>query len=228
MISKNSKIVVSIDNLDTQLAINLLAKGAEIIEVRLDKFTEFDISAISNFLSANTKLKTILTLRTIVEGGGFALGNDSYKNFILELTKLDTTYVDIEIAKSNEQLIKKMQLNATQLIGSYHNFSKTPALADIETIYKKSKSLGLHHFKVATYTKSLADLNILSQFLLSNLEQDSNISVIAMGNYAESFRYFGYCLGSEFNYTYDNTAVAPGQLSLSQVLQLNKIIGKKL
>src|SRR5262249_37859029 len=102
-----------------------------------------------------------------------------------------------------------------QVIASYHNFEETPA--DISTILDRACE-GADVAKVATQVVSGADtrrlLDLLSQ------PRPKPVIVSGMGDIGQITRIIGPSRGSFLTYAAATRQAAPGQLSVSEMLQL--------
>lgn len=197
-------------------------KGADLIELRVDMFRE--IEKVREVFTVATKkygLPILCTVRATHEGGEKKIINRLaiYKS-VLPLCN----FFDIEIfskeAKSLRQLTKGTKL---KLIGSYHNFKETPSTEEMERIFEKGRNLGFDIVKIATMVNAMEDLERLLQLTIRH--RDNGIIVIGMGNKGIPSRVINPIFGSLVTYASLNRTSAPGQIALSELVRIFKLMG---
>ncbi len=103
------------------------------------------------------KRELLVTIRTVAEGGeenGFRFDYFETIRKILEQQTAD--YVDVEAARDEEEvkaLCQKYSNTKTKVIGSYHDFSKTPSVDEIKERLCKAKRVWVLRRKVSLYAK---------------------------------------------------------------------------
>jgi len=193
---------------------------ADVIELRVDLFEDSKSQHIKDAFQRARSLfgKPLLgTVRDPSEGG-----NRSFKDreIIYELIIEHCTYIDIELAF--EGLINTVKNMACQkgvkLIGSYHNFTKTPDNATLESILKKGKSLSTDIIKIAVMALDREDLIRLLLFTYRHRQQD--LITISMGEYGFPSRVIGGLFGSLMTYGNIGLNAAPGQVEVTTLKAL--------
>lgn len=177
-----------------------LAKGAEMIEFRLDNFSE------ENFSFFTQPIETIATFR-----------GDEKKSFEMYDAALQAgaEYLDIDVL-----LAAHKNFPRKKIIASYHNFEKTFDRKKILEIFFELKSFGVP--KAAFMVRSVTDL--LEIFSAAKVLKESSepFILIGMGEPGKVTRVRAKLLGSCINYAAvsKNYFTAPGQLTLDEVNQL--------
>jgi 3-dehydroquinate dehydratase I len=116
---------------------------------------------------------------------------------------------DIEL---RSPLLEEVSARAAQqkkvLIVSYHDFEKTPPLAELRQVITRAADYGAV-VKIATLTKTENDLTVLRELLRE--KGPVALCVLGMGPLAAKSRQELPRLGSCFVYGYLDEPVAPGQ-----------------
>lgn len=210
------RIVLSIDD---SIGIDVLSKvkseGADIFELRVDKFKNIDRKYVLNFINLirKNRLPIIVTIRSIKEGGEKFI-SDSKR---LELFKSMIPLVDVlDIELSSKNIIKEVVESAHErgklAIISYHDLKKTPKVDKLEEIIREAKKSGADIVKIAVFAKTQNDVLELTKLTIKNREK--NIIVISLGDRGLISRVFFPFLGSLLTYTFIDKPFAPSQLPL--------------
>lgn len=196
-------------------------RGADIIELRVDLFEnrnpDFLLECIKNVQEAG--MKTILTIRSEEEGGSRVENR-------LELFRRcapHSDYTDIELSSQNlipevRELVKGA---GKKLIVSYHNFDITPANWILKEVFREARRWGADLVKVSVRANSYEDT---ARLLCLAREEKGEKIIIAMGEKGKVSRVAGFIFGSVISYAFVGSAVAPGQLSLEELVELRRIL----
>ncbi len=197
--------------------------SVDLIELRIDMFDDISKNHLMETLkTAKSKFQKplISTVRDISEGGVKEIVDrlELYKSAI-SMSDL----VDVEINSKDLLIQVKNILNTdTLLIGSYHNFDSTPDDEFLEEIVAKGKNLGADIIKIAVTAAHREDL--LRLLFLTFRHKDSGIITMSMGDEGAPSRIISPIFGSLIIYGYATSPSAPGQLSISQLLEIFKLI----
>ena len=195
-------------------------KGADIVELRVDLFENKDPE---NVLSCIHKaheigIQTILTVRSEREGGKPV--EDRLK--IFNACSPHSDYTDIEL--SSQDIIQDVRDTVKswgkKLIVSYHNFELTPPNWILKDIFREARRWGADIVKISVKANSYEDV---ARLLCLGKESDGEKILIAMGEYGKVSRLAGFIFGSVITYAFVGSAVAPGQLSLEDMVALRKM-----
>lgn len=203
-------ICVSIGSVSAKGCIEAVKKH-ELCELRLDKLnlTEQDIKTIfslnknliASYRDCNSAQKRIPLLEKAMASGA--------------------KYVDIDV-QWLAPVIKKVRSYAkkkkTKVIASYHNYKKTPSLADLKKILSSCAKLDPAIIKIAC--KSSGDKD--NARLLGLLDSDVKMIVVGMGPKGSLTRLVAPKLGAfcTFASLYEETKTAPGQFSVQEMEKL--------
>lgn len=193
-----------------------IGSGAALIELRLDLIKE---APKQIYPLIPKEMKTILCCRPGVFGEKVRL------DMLMEGMKLGATYADIEIetaAGEMEVLRNAAMKSGTSVIVSYHNFERTPDREDLESVMIACYEKGGDVAKIATQVIAPEDV----RNLLSLYDFPGKKVILGMGSLGRITRVMGPYLGAEFTFASmgQGAETAPGQLSITQLIELYKVI----
>lgn len=195
-----------------------LDKGADIVELRADLFSSTDPAYVREEFQRYEGIPVLATIRSKAEGGEWKAPEEERA----ALYKAVLPYcgaIDIEL--SSEEILEEVMHGARHagrlIIGSYHNFDKTPEIVELEAIHRHAGKIGADIVKVATYCRNRLDLHTLAGFALDHASKD--VIVIGMGAEAKLSRIFFPALGSLMTYTFLGEPTAPGQLNCEATVE---------
>src|SRR5208283_1145432 len=196
-------ICVSLSGLSFEECLDAI-HHSEFAEIRID-LLDLTVDQFKDLFASNKK--TIATCRT----GKFTIQQQ------LQLLKMaidaGTAYIDIDYQDESafrEELTTYAHDHRTSVIVSYHNFTLTPALDDLEIIIRQSKLWNADYVKIATTALSRTDCSIV----MGLYARHDNIISFCMGELGKITRVAAPLLGSEFTYASwsEQHSTAPGQL----------------
>jgi 3-dehydroquinate dehydratase-1 len=205
---------------DYQSAADDAMNAVDIIELRVDMFNSIEsghVKEVFKQVRSRYNKPVIATVRDVSEGGEKKVTDrfDLYRG-IIPLADV----VDVEL-QFNDLLKEVKRLCSTfkkLLIGSYHNFDATPDNDTLVQIVSRGKVLGADIVKIAVKAASREDLMRFVDFALKY--RDKNLITISMGEKGLPSRIFTPLIGSPITFGYINTASAPGQLSVQEMMQI--------
>jgi 3-dehydroquinate dehydratase-1 len=199
--------------------IDILASGdADLIEVRLD-LVEGPPLAMLEKIRRITEKPIIATNRMMSEGGGF-VGSEGERIRILSEASIHADWIDIELkAEKRDELLEMVDRPA---IISYHDFAGMPSRSELAAILGEMKDAGAEIAKIAVTPSSLKDNLTILDFLL---EADMPLCMIGMGAVGRHLRAVAPLYGSALTYGFVSRAVAPGQMSISELRQTIRTLG---
>ena len=162
-------------------------------------------------------IPVLLTLRSPREGGRWA-GDDAarlsaYLNFIAHVSA-----VDVEINSEIAESVARAAFDAGKpAILSFHEFSRTPPVAELRRIIDTGFSRGASLVKIAALTETQADVEILSS-LLHGRGDERLLSCVGMGACGAASRVELALAGSCLTYGFADDSNAPGQISSEDLL----------
>jgi 3-dehydroquinate dehydratase/shikimate dehydrogenase len=189
-----------------RLALHACDNGEDFLEIRLDMLQRpsAGIAVIRRLLRRYPETLIVATCRRKANGGEFA-GSVREELEVLETAGaagaalLD---VEIETAEAALEAVANLRQNA-RVIVSYHNFERTPALAQV---LKRMKKVPADLYKLATTARKPSDnLRVLS-ILTACLE--APVMALAMGEMGVPSRILGPARNSAFTFAAPDAAPA--------------------
>jgi len=199
--------------------------GSDLVEFRIDRLTEgVSPRELEAELSVFAR-RAIFTVRPGREGGAFRGSEARRLDLISRLAEMGPAYLDVELsaAKANRKWLESLPTEVER-IASWHDFKKTPGLEALRTIREEELECGALA-KVVTTAKS-ADDNVTTLSLCAD-EPSKTIS-FCMGELGTLSRVASMLLGAPLAYvSLPNEAVAPGQLSITTMRTLRRMVVKR-
>lgn len=192
------------------------AAYADVVELRLDSFSVVDPAAL-RMLRSQFSIPMIFTLRSRMQGGGYAASEENRLAEMRRLMELKPEYVDLEYHVS-PRFIEEItsQYPESKLILSYHHFTETPD--DLMGIYQKMQKIPAFFYKIAVTANN--SLDALRLFCWAK-HSDGKLIAISMGSYGQITRILGPIIGCPMTYAAldDDQQSAPGQLSVQTLIE---------
>jgi 3-dehydroquinate dehydratase/shikimate dehydrogenase len=204
----SEKLCVSLtpETLDDVFASDV--SGVDCIEVRLDYLK--DPRQSRNARWDRLPVPVIATCRGKERGGLFEGTIEEEIDILQAAARNGARYVDIDYRFARP-------LSPAEVIASYHNFEETPD--DIRGIANRALASSAQIAKVATQVNRWAD----NRRLLDLLQSTSKPLIVAgMGDIGQITRILGPSRGSFLSYAASTRQAAPGQLSVSEMLETYK------
>ncbi|VVB64183.1 3-dehydroquinate dehydratase [uncultured archaeon] len=194
------------------------ALEADMMEVRLDR-VEGDPLEVMRSIRGATSLPLIATNRCRAEGGLFK-GTERERIDLLCQASEYADFVDIELrADLKNKLLERIDKPA---IVSYHDFARMPGLEELRSILREISETRASIAKIAVTPRRLKDNLTLLELLL---KANTPLCVIPMGKLGQHVRAIASIYGSVLTYGYISEATAPGQTSISELKQLQTLLG---
>ncbi len=206
------------DDFDLKLK-NAKSKNIDIIEVRIDQFSDLTIDNIVNHFKKvrENGFYSIATIRSEKEGGKSI--PDEERLGIFEAVAGYTDILDIELTSENinKKVIQVAKSEGILSLVSYHDFEKTPNEIEIQKIINDSYNLECDIIKYAFKANSVEDVGrVLS---MTHRNRDKNLVAISMGELGKVSRVTGFFFGSLITYTYIGKSFAPGQIEADKLYE---------
>jgi 3-dehydroquinate dehydratase I len=152
----------------------------------------------------------LLTVRSAREGGAWR-GTETERLALYAEGLRRVSAVDAEIGSDLlPDLVAMARRARATVVGSYHDFEKTPPLETLREVEARGRRLGADVVKIAAKVRAPADLATL--FALPALA-DGPLCVLGMGDLGAIARVALPCAGSCLAYGSLGAPTAPGQLS---------------
>lgn len=204
---------------------------AELVEWRVDFFAGYEkeiISVVKELREILREKKLIFTLRTVQEGGE---ENGSRFDYAVLLSDVAASgladYVDVEIRRDPDMVqtvIRAAGQSGTRVIGSFHDFTRTPSEEEILHILEEAKECGADMGKVACMPSGDAEKGredavrlLAATEHMKEKHPDFPLITMCMGEAGKMTRLYGGLYGSEVSFGCVGRASAPGQIELSEM-----------
>jgi len=215
---------------------------ADFIELRMDLIAEGALAElIAAARSCSGTIRIIVTKRKKTEAApaGKLLNIEAgttdtarKKIFLLkQAIELGADYIDIELTEGKENIAELISDCAahggkTKVIVSYHNIKTTPSLQKLKNIFQQAVAAKADVVKIVTLAKTAEDnLKVLS---LIPYARKNSIAIIAlcMGEEGRISRAVAPFLGGFLSFATleQGTQSAPGQLTVQEMKQINKLV----
>lgn len=191
--------------------------GMDVAELRMDLYGDLNNERWSSLLEVSP-VPTIATLRHEDEGGSWGR-TESERRPLFRSWIPGASAIDVELAHSKtiEKLKPDCEAAGTSIIGSFHNFNKTPSKKKLTETLDIADSCGVDVVKIAVSIHSLDDIQRLTEILLSKPKLPK--IVLGMGPQGKISRLLFPALGSKLTFAYVGIPTAPGQPSLDELVQ---------
>ena len=189
---------------------------ADNVELRMDLFGYEELDW-ENALCALDKrgVRLLLTLRHKDEGGKWD-GSPVERMELLRPVLPFAYAVDVEIGTGGlGPMQDAAEESDTCLIGSFHDFEKTPAIDVLSMVVEMGVTSGADLVKIATWTEEPSDVNILTGLLEKHAMP---LCVLGMGTLGPATRVEFPGLGSRLTYGYLDESAASGQIYAGDLL----------
>lgn len=193
-----------------QAALRLPRGAVDFLEVRVDQFAD----NLDLLRRAIRKLRAplIITVRHPREGGAAGLNLRTRRALYAEFLP-HAALVDLDLRSSGplRDILHAALESGRKLILSEHRFEATPPLADLIERRRAARIAGAEIFKIASLTRSPADLATLLSFVGRSRNSRPAVSAMGMGEFGKVSRLALARAGSVLNYGYLGEAQVPGQ-----------------
>jgi len=186
---------------------------ANFVELRLDSIQGITPRIVSE-IAKHVTVKAIACCRAKADGGEFKGEAEDQQNILQAANDLNFDYLDIDL-----NVIDAIKINnkKAKIIGSFHDFSKTPKLTELNSIIDKLKRHKVDILKFATKINCDEDEKILNQ-LLASKPQNENWIVLGMGEKSKKQRIIAPLLGGYLSFaSVNNVSSAPGQIDYKEL-----------
>ncbi|OHB94838.1 MAG: hypothetical protein A3I59_01835 [Planctomycetes bacterium RIFCSPLOWO2_02_FULL_50_16] len=194
------------------------SKLADIVELRLDYINNIKVSDIETLVKAKAR-PVIATCRPEREGGKFTGSEDKRVALLEKTADSGAEYVDIEHDVGQDTLDRFIKRAGAKVIVSYHNFSETPADAELKEIHRKLAGTGADVVKIVAFARNITD-----NLRIFRLLEYARIPTIAfcMGELGQISRILAPKYGSFLSFASleKGKESAPGQLSARELLDV--------
>lgn len=191
--------------------------GMDVAELRFDLYNSLSAEGCDELVQQST-IPVIATLRHADEGGGWQQSEAEritrYRSWLSQVAAID---IELGHQTTIDEIADDCRNSNTTLIGSFHDFEKTPSAEILQDVIQRAVEAGVDIVKIAASVNSEDDLRRLAQALA--LAPTLPKIVLGMGPQGKISRLAFPALGSLLSFAYIGKPTAPGQPSLSELLQ---------
>lgn len=219
-----------------QAAREIVGTSADLVEWRVDWFESvFDIEEVKKvaaaFRNVLGELPLLFTFRTKNEGGEREITFDQYAELLKEVSRMQTidlidveTFIDKEEKVSN--LVSDLQNRGVKVVGSNHDFAKTPCKEEIIRRLCYMQKIGVDIPKIAVMPQNSKDVITLlcaTEEMVSE-HADRPIVTMSMAGRGAVSRVSGETFGSAITFGAMQKASAPGQINVEELKKILEIL----
>lgn len=211
-----------------------LRPDVDLAEFRIDylkdaKKTEFLHETLTEVKRALNNIPLLCTFRTLKEGGEMMVSDYEYEDILVQCIQSKVIdLIDVEIFRGAE-LFKKIVSEAHKqniyVIGSNHDFSKTPAKDEMVSRLMMIEREGADIAKLAVMPKDREDvLALLNACSIARTCMDIPLIAISMGRLGMISRLSGELLGSCITFGSGAASSAPGQIAAGKLRKILELL----
>lgn len=203
----------------------------DVVEIRLDFYENLLHGSLTHLLKEihqHTDKLVLATIRTAAEGGQAELTSFEYQHLIKEICCADVDLVDIELSQGYEsvmELVEYAHKRNVHVVLSEHHFDFTPSQEDMIETLEKMEILGADLPKLAVMPNSKEDLlKLLQATLQASQRLRKPVITMSMGTLGQISRLTGEYFGSCMTFATAKDASAPGQVPLTELKTILKVL----
>lgn len=211
-----------------EAAHSALDGGADLVEWRADffegLFSEERMKAAWKMLRGELgDLPLLFTIRTRAEGGEVEISIEDYTRLNADAAASGCVdLIDVEVARGDDVaflVTEAAHENGIKVIGSYHDFQKTPKKEDLIMKLCKMQEVEADIAKIAVMPRSARDVLVLldATLAMKELHDETPVVTMAMGDLGKVTRISGEVFGSAITFGTLGEASAPGQMPVEML-----------
>ncbi len=211
-----------------EAAQSVLETGADMAEWRADCFEGLfcpeRMKAMWQMLRILLgEMPLLFTIRTRAEGGEADPSFEDYTRVNLDaVTSGCVDLVDVEIARGDDVaflIVESAHEHGVKVIGSYHDFQKTPKKEDLIMRLCKMQEVETDIAKIAVMPKNPRDVLVLldATLAMKELHNETPVVTMAMGDLGKVTRISGEIFGSSITFGMAGNPSAPGQMPVKEL-----------
>ena len=211
-------------------------KKPDLIEWRADGWEQGkDPAAVTEALREIQKeaggIPLIFTFRSKSEGGKQEISYKSYRELLRQVGRTGIPeLIDVEVFFSqleNKTLIRELQEKNCKVIGSCHDFEKTPSEKEMEEILTEEDRAGADVLKLAVMPQKPEDVfRLLSCTMKMKQKTEKPLITMSMGKKGCLSRICGELTGSAISFAAGLQSSAPGQLPAEELREVLEVLHK--
>lgn len=212
----------------------ILNSQADLVEWRVDWFESvFDIEEVKDVLADLRailgELPMLFTFRTKAEGGEKEITYEQYSKLLKKVAGTSLTdLIDVEvfIDDSVAELVAELQKAGVKVVGSNHDFAKTPDKEEVVRRLCYMQEVGVDVPKIAVMPQSKKDVLTLLAATEEMASKHANgpIVTMSMAGMGAVSRISGETFGSAITFGALKKASAPGQIPVGDLKKILEIM----
>ncbi len=201
----------------------LVENEVNLVEMRID-FLESQNNIDLRALKKEIKKNSIITCRRKDEGGKWMGSESSRLALLSQAFRLRFSFVDVELRTLEEGVFVIPQNMSTNSVISFHDFIKTPPLAQIQKILKRMQMFNPAVKKIAAMVNDEGDNAVLIQAALG-IKIEEQVCIIGMGDRGKITRVLAPLLSGGFAYcSINGECSAPGQIGCREMKEIYRLL----
>ena len=217
----------------------LAAQKPDMIEWRADYIAELRynhellVRCLQRIRRRIGEIPLLVTWRTQKEGGQMDLTAEDYEAFCRVVCESGCAdLLDVELftpAPSRSYILSCAKQHGVKTVCSSHDFAKTPPKEEMVSRLCRMQQLGADIAKLAVMPNSRSDVAALlaATAEMTELHPETPVITMSMGALGQASRLAGGALGSCATFAAAGKSSAPGQVALSDVRSVLRILEQK-
>lgn len=219
-----------------QAACEVCNSSADLVEWRVDWYESvFDIEEVKSLVGQLREvlgeMPLLFTFRTKHEGGEKEITYEQYKELLLNVTAtsfVDMVDVEVYINEKVSELVEDLKAKDKEIIivGSNHDFAKTPDKTEIIRRLCYMQEVGVDIPKIAVMPQNARDVITLLSATEEMVSEhaDRPIVTMSMAGTGAVSRVAGEVFGSAITFGAMQKASAPGQINVEDLKKLLEVL----
>lgn len=205
------------------LPVDLVEWRADWFEYVFDK--EKVMAVLQSLREELDDMPILFTFRTKNEGGEKEIDITIYEELLLSVAQsgyVDLVDVEVFMDDCTKTLIEKIHTTEAKVVGSNHDFSKTPSKEEIIRRLRFMQEIDADIPKIAVMPQCKEDVQILMDATkeMSQEYAERPIVTMSMGEVGRESRIKGEVFGSAVTFGSLKKASAPGQIEVSELKKM--------
>ena len=217
-----------------QEAREIVGSAADLVEWRVDWFeSAFEVEKVKALAEELRRelgeIPLLFTFRTKAEGGEKEITYEQYAELLHQVADaklVDMIDVEVYINEDVTKLVAELKDREVVVVGSNHDFYKTPSKAEIIKRLCYMQEIGVDIPKIAVMPQSSKDVLTLlnaTEEMVAHYAQ-SPIATMSMAGMGAVSRVAGEIFGSALTFGALKKASAPGQIQADKLKEILEIL----
>lgn len=218
----------------------------DLLELRMDRIRDGNLPELIRYIEEQVPDKPVLVTyrktgedalkrrRAAEKNGAGELAETERWEMLQEAVRLGVSYVDVEMDDEQDRIgeLKTMIVQygcRTRLVCSHHDFTGTPSLRTLKSVYRSCVEKGADVVKIVPFARCVEDNLMVLRFLAWAIKQGRDVVAFCMGEKGRISRIASPLFGALFTFAAldDRSAAAPGQLPARDMEKIFRILQVK-